>query len=594
MELIPHAISWNITKKCNLYCKHCYIDSVDPGSFNINHTQPELTTGECLKVIDQISEINPRIVLILTGGEPLLRKDIYDLIRYSKNKGITVFLGTNGCLFNNRVVERLMECGVSGVGISLDSLESSAHDLFRGARGAWEGAVRAAELCKKKGIAFQIQTTATTHNITGIADIVKFSWFLGASAFQLFFLICTGRGQGLTDINPAQYEEILIRLYEIQKVFQGTMLVGAKCAPHYKRIVYNLDQTSSLLKAYDGGCPAGTNYCRITAEGEVTACPYMDTIAGNLRENSFYEIWHYSAQFNELRGMGLKGKCGRCEFKAICKGCRARALASNKDQLSEDPWCLYEPNLENSYEKSSRVKLREEDVFGMKADFSLKWTEEAKERLSNVPSFIRGMAIKASERYARENGYEEVTPEVMKAARESMGKGNRTIFPFGKMFKKKDNKKEEGKVSDAGSASNTEQDKDGSSALSKEKLFYLKGGEIPWTESAKNRVENAPGFVRPGIYKLMQKRAKEEGETVITSDFLTRIRNESMRLAAGRMKKFGFNDLKTEVFEVAKDRIKNERKRMVIDEIKEFLGQRTKKNERIISLFEEYLKPNDK
>lgn len=593
MELIPHAISWNITKRCNLHCKHCYIDSVDSRSSDRNLMQSELTTGECFKVIDQISEVNPRLVLILTGGEPLLRKDIYDLIKYSRNKGITVFLGTNGCLFNNRIAERLMECGVSGCGISLDSLEPSVHDLFRGVRGAWKGAVKAAELCKEKGIAFQIQTTVTTNNITEIADIVRFSKSLGASAFQLFFLVCTGRGQGLTDINPGQYEETLIRLYEIQKKFQGSMLVGAKCAPHYKRIVYNLDPTSSLLKAYEGGCPAGTNYCRITSEGYVTACPYMDTIAGDLREKSFSEIWRDSVQFNELRGLDLKGRCGRCEFKSICKGCRARALASNKDQLSEDPWCLYESNLENNYEKRAVVKLREEGVFGMKADFSLKWTEEAKERLSKVPSFIRGMAIKAAERYARENGYKEVTPEIMKAARESMAKENKTIFPFGKMFKKKDNKKED-KVSDAGSVSNPEQDKDGSSALSKERLFYLKDGEIPWTESAKNRVENAPSFVRPGIYKLMQKRAKEEGETVITSDFLTRIRNESMLLAAGRMKKFGFDDLKMEVFEIAKDRIKNERKRMVIDEIKEFLDRRTKKNERIISLFEEYLKPNDK
>ena len=583
MKHIPHAISWNITKKCNLRCAHCYIDSSELKSSTdntINATESqELTTDECVNVIDQIAEVNHKIILILTGGEPLLRKDIFDLIKYSKDKGMTVFLGTNGCLFNDKVVENLKASGVTGVGISLDSLNKDIHDAFRGTNGACDGAIGAAKMCKDNGIAFQIQTTVTNRNINEIPDIINFANDIGASAFQLFFLVCTGRGQGLTDITPAQYEETLTKLYETQKRYKGSMLVGAKCAPHYKRIVFNLDKESPLLKAYDGGCPAGTNYCRINSEGGVTACPYMDTVTGDLKKKSFSQIWNDSVSFNELRKLNLKGKCERCEFKSICKGCRARALASNNDQLAEDPWCLYEPDPANNKDKID-IRLREEDIFGMKTEFNLPWTDEAKERLAKVPSFIRGMAIKGAEKYAKENDIDEVTPEVMKGARENMGKENKSMFPFDKMSKK---------VPKEDRAENEE----GSDTQSDEKLHYFKDGEVPWTETAKKRVENAPSFVRPGIYKLMQKRSNEEGEKVITTEFLSKIRNESMFLAAGRLKKFGFDDLKMEVFDAAKGKINNEKKKVVIDEIKGFLGKRTKKNEKIISLFEEYMKPSD-
>lgn len=588
MNYTPHAVSWNITKKCNLRCAHCYIDSTVP-KHSLTDSVEELTTDECLGIIDQIAAVNPRIILILTGGEPLLRRDLFDLIKYSKDKGMTVFLGTNGCLFDADVVSRLRDSGIAGVGISLDSLSSRVHDTFRCTKGAWDGAVRAAMLCREQGVAFQIQTTATNSNIDEIPDIIRYAKKIGASAFQLFFLVCTGRGQGLTDITPAQYEEALTKLYEIQKDFNGAMLVGAKCAPHYKRIVFNLDRESPLLKAYDGGCPAATNYCRINAEGEMTACPYMDKVAGNLRNESFAEIWHKSAAFTDLRGQKLKGKCGICEFRSICSGCRARALATNGDQLAEDPWCLYDPEPEHGKNKKDNIeiKLREEDVFGMKAEFTLQWTDEAKERLAKVPSFIRGMAIKGAEKYAEHNGITEVTVEVMKAARASMGDEKKSMFPFGKMLKKK---VERATSADGDVAAG--QDAAGAGAGGEEELHYLNEGDIPWTDTAKKRVENAPSFVRPGIYKLMQKRAKEEGESVISTEFLSKIRNESMMLAAGRMKKFGFDDLKMEALEMAKGRIRNDRKKEVISEIEKFLDKRTDKKDKIISLFKEYLKPD--
>lgn len=586
MDFIPHAISWNITKKCNLHCKHCYIDATKHNSIINNEDEYELNTNECIEIIDQISKVNNRNILILTGGEPLLREDIYDLIKHAKNKGMTLFLGTNGCLINETNILKLKECGITGLGISLDSLDPVVHDTFRGTKNAWNGAIKATELCVKHNVAFQIQTTVTNKNIKEIPDIIRFANKIGASTFQLFFLVCTGRGQGLTDITPLQYEETLKTLFETQKSFQGMMMVGAKCAPHYKRIVYNLDSNSPLLKAYEGGCPAGTNYCRITSQGEVTACPYMELVAGNLKNDSFEKIWNTSSTLIELREEKFKGKCAWCEFKTMCKGCRARALASNGSQLAEDPWCLYKPKKSDNNSDNKQIRLREEATFGMKAEFSLPWTDEAKERLQKVPSFVKGMAIRGAEKYAKENGIEEVTPDVMKAARQNMGDDNKSMFPFGNMFKKK--------TSEDISETSTETTTDTETAPeTKENLHYFNEGEYPWTQVAKNRVANAPSFVRPGIYKLMQKRAKEEGVDVITSEFLSKIRNESMLLAAGRLKKFGFDDLKMEIFEIAKDKIQNSKKKIVLDEIKAFLGKRTKKNEKIISLFDEYLKPED-
>ncbi|MGR3309505.1 MAG: PCP reductase family protein, partial [Candidatus Brocadiales bacterium] len=228
----------------------------------------------------------------------------------------------------------------------------------------------------------------------------------------------------------------------------------------------------------------------------------------------------------------------------------------------------------------------------MNTEFSLSWTAEAKERLAKIPSFLRAMVIRGVEGYAKKNGHNEVTVEAMKAARQDMEKGGSGMPPFMKMGGGGGGNDTAASGTETGLVGKTEELSPPSHEQSdlNEKLYYHKEGEIPWTETSRKRAENAPPFVRPGIYKLMQKRAREESQSVITSEFLTKIRNESMRLAAGRMKKFGFDDLKMEVFEVAKDKIKNEKKRKVIDEIKGFLNQRTEKNEHIISLFEKYLK----
>jgi radical SAM protein with 4Fe4S-binding SPASM domain len=322
-----------------------------------------------------------------------------------------------------------------------------------------------------------------------------------------------------------------------------------------------MDPESALVKYYSGGCPAGTNYCRITPDGNVTACPYMDASCGNLREKSFGEIWRDSSILQELRESSLKGRCGECEFESMCKGCRARAFATTGDQMEEDSWCEYEPGKYGG----KKIMLKAENTFGLEKGFELSWSEDAKKRLVKVPSFGKGMVIKRVEQYAKEKGYSEITPDIMKEAKEKMAVDKKMMFPFLNMLGKKNMF---GKKKAKKNATN---------------------GKIEWATEALERVKNAPDFVRPGIYKLMEKRAKEKGYKEITSEFLSEIRDESMKFASKRINKLGLEELKMETFDMAKARLKSEKKKDVIDNIKDFLNDRTEKNTEIITKFQKYL-----
>ena len=557
MNYKPYAISWNTTYRCNLRCNHCYLDT----NALTRQSANELSTQEGFRLIDQMAELNPNLLLILTGGEPLLRKDIYELTCYASQKGMMIVLGTNGNLINDDNAKRLKESGVTGIGISLDSIVPEKHDKFRGFSGAWDDTINGIEACRRQGVEFQIQTTVTRENFNEIPRIIEFSYDLGAKVFNLFFLVCTGKGQELTDITPHQYDQALHQLYETQKKYQGKMLVGAKCAPHYRRIVYEHDNTSPLIRAYSGGCPAGTHYCRITPEGNVTPCPYMPNVSGNVREKSFVEIWKDTADFQTLRYANLNGRCGICEFRQICKGCRARALALTGNQMGEDSWCNYIPG---KYDNKI-IQLKTSETFGTEEEFTMNWNTQAKGILKQIPSFSRGMIIKNVERFAAENNYGEITLEVMKAAREEMMKNKKTAFPKNEI-------------------ENIEKQHDKSNSYSQQ------NDEIPWSDEARKRVEHAPDFVRHGIFKLMQKKARLHGYKEITSKFLSEIRDESMQLASKRIKNIGFDELRMEAWDKAKDKLKSAHKKEVIEEIKAFLGDRTARNEGIITKFQAYLK----
>jgi len=410
-----HVISWNLTKKCNLRCEHCYIAA---GRISRDEARGELSTQECFDVVDQICALNPEALLILTGGEPLLRKDVFQIARYAGERGLWVVVGTNGVLITEELCEHLTGAGIKGVSLSLDSLDPATHDRFRGVEGAWDNTVKGSEVLRRAGVPFIIQTTIGDHNAGEILEIARLAHRLGARVFNLYFLVPTGRGAYVSDITPIKYEETLQRLLGIQSEFAGQMLVNAKCAPHFQRVLYEHDPNSPFLKSFAGGaggCPAGTHYAGIRPNGDVTPCPYLPVYGGNVRERSFREIWESSEVFTRIRSRSeLGGRCGACEFAEVCGGCRARAYGASGDFMAEDPWCVYEPGQHGS----QRITFVDKTTYGIEADRELAWSTAAKQRLERVPAFVRGMLSRRIEAHAREQGYAEVTTEVMQEVRE--------------------------------------------------------------------------------------------------------------------------------------------------------------------------------
>ena len=386
-DYTPSLISWNLTKKCNLRCPHCYMEA---GS----KADRELTTQECIHLLDEMKALGTEMV-ILTGGEPLLRKDIFDIAAYASELGMWVVMGTNGVLITDRVAQKMVACGVKGVGISIDSIDPEKHDRFRGGPNAWNHSVRALEICRAQGLEVLVQTTVMAMNYDEIPSLIDFAREKGAWSFNLYFLVQTGRGQEMNDLSPAQTHAMLSDLVEVQDRHRP-MLVRSKCAPQFKQIAYE----KGLGGLESGGCMAGTEYGRITPEGDVTPCPYMTEIAGNVTEKSFTEIWRNAPVLQQLRDTKqLKGRCGRCEFNTLCGGCRCRAYAAYGDYLEEDPACTYEP---------TGVPLKSSAAV---------WSDEARARLERIPiTFIREKVRRGLETYAERKEVSLITPDMMKEA----------------------------------------------------------------------------------------------------------------------------------------------------------------------------------
>lgn len=409
-----HVVSWNLTRRCNLRCEHCYISA---GRLSKSEARGELSTDECLRVVDQICEVNPEALLILTGGEPLLRPDVFEIARYAHERGLWVVVGTNGVKLSERLCQRMLDAGVRGVSLSLDALDAATHDRFRAVKGAWENTVNGARLLTRLEMPFIVQTTVGEHNRGDLRAIADLAADLGARVFNVYFLVPTGRGSYLSNISPDDYEQTLAELVELQRAFAGKMLVNSKCAPHYQRVLYQQDPQSPFLKSYAagaGGCPAGTHYVGIRPDGDVTPCPYLPVYGGNLREKSFREIWEGSEVFERIRARSsLGGRCGSCELNRMCGGCRARAYGASGDYMAEDPWCSHEPGSLSS----EPIEFEQSTTYGAAVAQQIRWSDAATERLGHIPSFVRGMVVARVEAYARERGLAEITPELMHEVR---------------------------------------------------------------------------------------------------------------------------------------------------------------------------------
>ncbi|MBI1966767.1 MAG: radical SAM protein [Gemmatimonadetes bacterium] len=409
MEYVPHVVAWNLTRRCNLACAHCYIAAGPTES-----ATGELPTAECLRIVDEILAVNPGLLLILSGGEPLLREDLEEIARYASSRGATVVVGTNGTGLTAARISALKGAGVRGVAVSVDSLRPSYHDNFRHGRGSLAETQAALARLREQHLDVVIQTAVTKGNRRELGRLVAWAADEGAVAFNCYFLVATGRGAGLGDLTPVEYEAVLADLARWEGAYRGRMLVRAKCAPHFMRIVHAADPDSPVLN-YETRCPCGTQYCRITPDGKLTPCPYLPEVAGDLRTHRFAEIWRSSPLFRQLREGVLGGKCGACEYRQLCGGCRARAFALTGDVLAADPSCVYEPA-----DGALLIERLRAVSYGAEYAPALAWSEAARARVARIPSFVRGVVMERVEHYARQTGRREVTPELLDEVRRAM------------------------------------------------------------------------------------------------------------------------------------------------------------------------------
>ncbi len=401
-QFTPRLIFWEVTKGCNLRCIHCRATATELMS------PADLPTEKALDIISQIANFGSPI-LVLSGGEPLYRHDIFQLAEYATSRGLRVALATNGTLVTKDVAQKIKQAGIKRVSISLDGSDAETHDSFRGIPGAFDAAVYGMRNLQALGVSVQINTTIARHNAHQLPAVLDLARSLGADALHTFLLVPVGCGVDIAKeqmVEPEEYERMLNWFYD--QSLEGGIELKATCAPHYFRVARQRKAADRLagrnqvtapapsaneigptdmtmpgstginlkpaggppvghtghpgghpgdMNAMTKGCLAGTGVCFISHEGEVFPCGYLPAIAGDLRKQSFAEIWNDSDVFAQLRNDdNLKGKCGCCEFRHVCMGCRARAYAATGDFLAEEPFCVYEPGTSNQMIRADAIK----------------------------------------------------------------------------------------------------------------------------------------------------------------------------------------------------------------------------------------------
>jgi len=337
-------LAWETTRRCNLACLHCRA-AAGSGPY-----PGELTTDEGVRLLDDLSKMG-NVVVILTGGEPLLRDDILELAAYGTGRGHRMVMAVNGTLLTPAMAARLKDAGIQRLSISIDGASAASHDRLRAVPGAYEGALAGIAACRQAGLPFQINTTVTRANRAELAAIHELAISLEAAAHHVFVLVPTGRGEEIRDqlLHPQEYEETLRWLLDRQK--EGRLFIKPTCAPQYYRLWRQdalargekITPATHGLEAMTKGCLGGQGFAFVSYKGEVQPCGYLELVAGNVRETPFPEIWANSRLFQQLRRVDdYRGKCHSCQYRKVCGGCRARAYALTGDVLAEDPICPYE------------------------------------------------------------------------------------------------------------------------------------------------------------------------------------------------------------------------------------------------------------
>lgn len=342
------VLFWETTAGCNLECIHCRRLDISRKLM-----KSDLSTEESLRLIDDICNAgNP--ILVFSGGEPLMRPDIFELTSYAAKKGLTVALATNGTMITKEIAEKIRDNGVERVAVSLDGAGPDTHDMFRKLPGSFNRAVEGIKHVQDVGVSTQINCTIAKHNVHEVKKIYENAIALGVDALHIFMLVPVGCGVEIEadqSLDAETYEKVLNWFYDVSR--EGKIQCKATCAPHYFRIMRQRAAKEGIevtpkthgMAAMTKGCLAGQSICFISHKGEVFPCGYFPLEAGNVRKKSFTDIWQNSEIFNRLRDQdNLEGKCGMCEYKEVCEGCRARAFFyTDGNYMAEEPYCVYEP-----------------------------------------------------------------------------------------------------------------------------------------------------------------------------------------------------------------------------------------------------------
>lgn len=344
-------VFWELTARCNLKCRHCRAEAQAESAVG------ELSTTELLAAAGAIRNVSDPI-LILTGGEPLMRGDFFEIAGACGEMFSRVALATNGTLVDDDMARRIVRTGIRRVSVSLDGAVAATHDRFRGVAGGFEAAQRGYDALARAGASLQVNATVARHNVDEVEALLKMALDRQADAFHVFALVPVGCGAEIGDdlrLSPEQMRSFLQWLCGKSEELRGRIHIKATCAPQYYRIVrertgagapgpgHGHAGASDGMQAMTRGCLAGTAVCFLSRTGDVQPCGYLPVQAGNVRRRSFGDLWGDAAVFAALRDPSrLKGACGACGYRALCVGCRARAYAKTGDFLDADPDCFYQ------------------------------------------------------------------------------------------------------------------------------------------------------------------------------------------------------------------------------------------------------------
>jgi heme b synthase len=347
---VPRVVAWESTRACNLVCRHCRASAQETPS------PDELSTDEVKRLVDQIAAFS-RPIFIISGGEPLMRPDIFEIARYATEQGLRVAMSPNGTLITPERVRQMQDAGIKRISVSLDGSCAARHDAIRGVAGAFDAAVRGMGYCRAAGLPFQVNTTVMRQNVDDLEATLDFVVSLGVAAWHVFMLVPTGRGQVDDEITPQAYEEILNWVYETAQ--DSPVPIRVTCGPQFMRLVTTRRREAPAppnlvggqrpgghpgMDRMSRGCLAGVGYCFVSHRGEVFPCGYLPILAGDVRRQDFRTIYRTSEVFRQLRDFSqLEGKCGACSFVQRCGGCRARAYGITGNYLAAEPYCAYEP-----------------------------------------------------------------------------------------------------------------------------------------------------------------------------------------------------------------------------------------------------------